>query len=185
MNSLTMPATRSSALPAGRRRAAFWQIVLNEARLTWRRPIGLIGGVAIPLLLLIIFGLLPAFKQVPASFGGQSIFDAYVPILAAFGLANVQVVFADGLARPHEVPGILGGLRGLGRLDGLGEPRGAGNARLLLGRHGRVLFGLGGCGRAVVGHGDSGYPWDAVLTEPDVASIKGSRRVWRSAPQGG
>src|SRR6202020_2639657 len=87
MNSLTMPATQSSALPARARRAAFGQVVLNEARLTWRRPIGLIGGVAIPLLLLIIFGLLPAFKQAPATFGGETIFDVYVPVLAAFGLA--------------------------------------------------------------------------------------------------
>ena len=110
MNSLTMPATRSSALPAGRRRAAFWQIVLNEARLTWRRPIGLIGGVAIPLLLLIIFGLLPAFKQVPASFGGQSIFDAYVPILAAFGLAMLGML---GLPLPLVSYRELGVLRRL------------------------------------------------------------------------
>ena len=42
---------------------AFGQIVLNEARLTWRRPVGLIGGVALPVLLLVIFGELPSFKQ--------------------------------------------------------------------------------------------------------------------------
>src|SRR6202021_811002 len=92
MNSLTMPATRSSALPARARRAAFGQVVLNEARVAWRRPIGLIGGGAIPLLLLIIFGLLPAFKQAPATFGGETIFDAYVPVLAAFGLAMLGML---------------------------------------------------------------------------------------------
>ena len=62
MNSLTTPATRSSALPVGARRSAFGQIVLNEIRLTWRRPVGLIGGVAVPVLLLVIFGSLPAFN---------------------------------------------------------------------------------------------------------------------------
>jgi ABC-2 type transport system permease protein len=110
MNSLTMPATQSSALTAMARRAAFGQVVLNEARLTWRRPIGLIGGVAIPLLLLIIFGLLPAFKQAPATFGGQTIFDAYVPVLAAFGLAMLGML---GLPLPLVSYRELGVLRRL------------------------------------------------------------------------
>jgi ABC-2 type transport system permease protein len=125
MNSLTMPATQSPAtgspatgspatgspaLPARARRAAFGQVVLNEARLTWRRPIGLIGGVAIPLLLLVIFGLLPAFKQIPAGFGGQSIFDAYVPVLVAFGLAMLGML---GLPLPLVSYRELGVLRRL------------------------------------------------------------------------
>ena len=41
----------SLPLPGTARRAAFGKIVLNEARLAWRRPIGLIGGVGIPVLL--------------------------------------------------------------------------------------------------------------------------------------
>jgi ABC-2 type transport system permease protein len=92
MNTLTMPPARSLALPVRARRAAFGQIVLNEVRLTWRRPIGLIGGVALPVLLLVIFGLIPAFKQAPAAFDGQTVFDAYVPILAAFGLAMLGML---------------------------------------------------------------------------------------------
>jgi uncharacterized protein YbjT (DUF2867 family) len=76
-------------------------------------------------------------------------------------------VFADGLACSREVPGVLGGfdrlgrlgrLRGLGRLGDLGR---LWNIRLLLARHGGALFGLRRCGRTVVGHGGSGYPWDA------------------------
>jgi ABC-2 type transport system permease protein len=92
MNTLTMPPARSLALPVRARRAAFGQVVLNELRLTWRRPIGLIGGVALPAALLVIFGLIPAFKQAPAAFGGLTIFDAYVPILAAFGLAMLGML---------------------------------------------------------------------------------------------
>ena len=53
MSSLSLP------LPGTARRAAFGKIVLNEARLAWRRPIGLIGGVGLPVLLLVIFGELP------------------------------------------------------------------------------------------------------------------------------
>jgi ABC-2 type transport system permease protein len=82
----------SGSLPGPTRRDAFGKIVLNEARLTWRRPVGLIGGIGLPVVLLIIFGELPAFKQHLSAFGGQSIFDAYVPILASFGLAMLALL---------------------------------------------------------------------------------------------
>ena len=112
MNTLTIarPAPRSVARPGPTRRDAFGKIVLNEARLTWRRPIGLIGGIGIPVVLLIIFGQLPSFKQVPASFGGLTIFDAYVPVLAAFGLAMLAML---GLPLPLVSYRELGVLRRL------------------------------------------------------------------------
>jgi len=59
----------SLPLPGTARRTAFGKIVLNEARLAWRRPVGLIGGLGIPVLLLVIFGELPAFQQPAASLG--------------------------------------------------------------------------------------------------------------------
>ena len=40
-------------------RAAFGNIVRNEARLAWRQPAGMIAGTGIALLLLIIFGEIP------------------------------------------------------------------------------------------------------------------------------
>jgi ABC-2 type transport system permease protein len=105
MNTLSIPRTApatprpappsvpgSGSLPGPTRRDAFGKIVLNEARLTWRRPVGLIGGIGLPVVLLIIFGELPAFKQHLSAFGGQSIFDAYVPILASFGLAMLALL---------------------------------------------------------------------------------------------
>jgi ABC-2 type transport system permease protein len=86
MSSLWLP------LPGTARRAAFGKIVLNEARLAWRRPIGLIGGVGIPVLLLVIFGELPSFHQSAASLGGLTAFDVYVPILVVFGLAMLALM---------------------------------------------------------------------------------------------
>jgi len=73
-------------------RAAFGQIVRNEVRLALRRPIGLIGGVGLPVALLVIFAEVPAFKQVVPSFGGGDIFDAYVPVLMCFGLAMLALL---------------------------------------------------------------------------------------------
>jgi ABC-2 type transport system permease protein len=86
------PAPSSVPRPGPTRRDAFGKIVLNEARLTWRRPIGLIGGVGLPLALLVVFGQIPSFSQHLAAFGGQTIFDAYVPILAAFGVAMLALL---------------------------------------------------------------------------------------------
>jgi ABC-2 type transport system permease protein len=104
MSSLSLP------LPGTARRAAFGKIVVNEARLAWRRPIGLIGGVGIPVLLLVIFGELPAFQQPAASLGGLTPFDVYVPILSVFALAMLALM---GLPIPLVTYRELGVLRRL------------------------------------------------------------------------
>ena len=65
-------------------RAAFGNIVRNEARLAWRQPSGLIVSVGISLLLLIIFGEVPAFQASSARLGGLSAFDVYLPVLISF-----------------------------------------------------------------------------------------------------
>jgi ABC-2 type transport system permease protein len=97
----------SSPLPWAARRAAFGNIVLNEARLAWRRPVGLIGGVGVPVLLLVIFGELPSFAQPAARLGGLTAFDVYVPILVVFGFAMLALL---GLPIPlvsHRELGVL------------------------------------------------------------------------------
>lgn len=86
MTSLTLPR------PGTTRRAAFGQIVLNEARLTWRRPVGLIAGVALPVVLLVIFGRVGKFQQPSASLGGLTAFDLYLPILMVFALAMLALL---------------------------------------------------------------------------------------------
>jgi ABC-2 type transport system permease protein len=103
-------SSRSWPLPGTAPRAAFGQIVLNEARLTWRRPVGLIGGVGIPVLLLVIFGELPSFHQASADLGGHTAFDLYVPILVVFSLAMLALL---GLPIPLASYRELGVLRRL------------------------------------------------------------------------
>jgi ABC-2 type transport system permease protein len=104
MSSLTLP------LPGTPRGAAFGQIVLNEARLTWRRPVVLVAGVGIPVLLLVIFGELPSFHQATAALGGYTAFDLYVPVLIAFSLAMLALL---GLPMPIASYRELGVLRRL------------------------------------------------------------------------
>ncbi len=105
MSALSLPLPTMTA-----RRTAFGKVVLNEARLTWRRPIGLVAGVGVPVLLLVVFGELPAFRQHPASMGGITVFDAYVPILAVFALAMLALL---GLPIPLASYRELGVLRRL------------------------------------------------------------------------
>ncbi len=100
----------SMALPAPARRAAFSKVVLTEARLTSRQPIALIAGLGIPVVLLVIFGELPVFRQPSPVFRGLSPFDAYVPVLIVFALAMLALL---GLSVPLASYRELGVLRRL------------------------------------------------------------------------
>jgi ABC-2 type transport system permease protein len=100
----------SLTLPSPARRAAFGKVVLNEARLTWRRPVALIAGLALPVLLLVIFAEVPAFHQANPALGGLTAIDLYVPILAVFSLAMLALV---GLPIPLASERQLGVLRRL------------------------------------------------------------------------
>jgi ABC-2 type transport system permease protein len=97
-------------LPVRRRRVAFGKVVLNEFRLSYRRPVALVAGVGIPLVLMLIFGELPAFHQLVPGFGGYDIYDAYVPVLAMFALAMLALL---GLPMPLASYRELGVLRRL------------------------------------------------------------------------
>ena len=90
--------------------AAFGQLVRNEARLAWRQPTSLIGGLALPTALLIIFSFIPTFRQPQAALGGSSPLDLYVPILIGFSLAMLALF---GLPIPLVTYRELGVLRRL------------------------------------------------------------------------
>jgi len=104
MSTLSLPPPRMA------RRQAFGKVVLNEARLTWRRPIALIAGAALPVVLLVLFGNLPAFQKPLPSLGGLTYFDMYIPILVVFGIAMLALL---GLPVPLASYRELGVLRRL------------------------------------------------------------------------
>ena len=99
---LTVPGTAPAA--------AFGQLVRNEVRLAWRQPTSLIGGLALPAALLIIFSFIPTFRQPQASLGGFSPLEEYVPILIGFSLAMLALF---GLPIPLVTYRELGVLRRL------------------------------------------------------------------------
>jgi ABC-2 type transport system permease protein len=88
-------------------RAAFGNMVLNEARLAWRQPAGLIAGAGIALLLLVIFGEIPAFQKPSGSLGGYSPFDVYIPILMCFSIALIAFTYLPGPLVSYRELGIL------------------------------------------------------------------------------
>ena len=94
-------------LPRTAPRAAFGKIVLNEARLAWRLPAGLIFGVAVPLLLVIIFGEIPGMHQPQASMGGLTLFPVYVPILISMAIAILALISLPAALVSYRDQGIL------------------------------------------------------------------------------
>ena len=88
-------------------RAAFSKMVVNEARLAWRQPTGMIAGAGVSLLLLVIFGEIPAFRTPSSSLGGFSAFDVYLPILMCFSIAIIAFTYLPGPLVSYRELGIL------------------------------------------------------------------------------
>jgi ABC-2 type transport system permease protein len=72
-------------------RAAFGKLLLNEARLAWRIPTGLGTGLGIPLLLLVVFAIIPGTRQPSPDLGGYSYFALTFPILLALTVLVLSV----------------------------------------------------------------------------------------------
>ncbi len=99
--------THAVLLPARTPRSAFGKLLQSETKIAWRVPLGLIFGVAIPVLVLVIFGCIPAMKKPAASLGGLTYFSVYFPILIGFALAGLCLISLPiHLARDRE-QGIL------------------------------------------------------------------------------
>jgi ABC-2 type transport system permease protein len=100
-------STHTVLLPARTPRSAIGKLLQSETKIAWRVPLGLIFGVAVPVLLLVIFGCIPAMKKPAASLGGLTYFGSYFPTLIGFALAGLCLISLPiHLARDRE-QGIL------------------------------------------------------------------------------
>jgi ABC-2 type transport system permease protein len=95
------------SLPTRQRRTAFSKIVLNEARLAWRRPVVQVASLGIPVILVVLFGEMPAFHQHMLGLGGLTLFDVYVPVLMAFALGMLALLGVPIPLVSHRQLGIL------------------------------------------------------------------------------
>ncbi|WP_327675431.1 ABC transporter permease [Kitasatospora sp. NBC_00458] len=82
-------------------------VLKAEARLVVRHRAGVFWVVAFPTLLLVVLGLLPAFRAADPALGGRRMVDAYVPVL---------VLLAVIMSGTQVMPGVLVGYREQGVL---------------------------------------------------------------------
>lgn len=99
--------SHASLLPAGTPRSAFGKLLAAEARFQWRVPVGLIFGTGVPLLLVIIFGLIPAADTPDESMGGLTVFSWFFPSLLALALITLSLVFLPAHLADYRQQGIL------------------------------------------------------------------------------
>jgi ABC-2 type transport system permease protein len=93
------------------RRSALARLTITEFRLFLREPLLVFWGFAFPLLLLIVFGLIPAFKQTHAGYRGLTVLDSYVPILIVLMLAMLSYFALPTVLASYREQGILRRLR--------------------------------------------------------------------------
>lgn len=96
---------RLPLLPKATPRSAFRKLVLNEFRLAWRQPIGLIVGLFLPVLVLVIFSSL--FRGHSKALGGLTFPDAYLPVLIVFVLAALALFSLPTPLATYREQGIL------------------------------------------------------------------------------
>jgi ABC-2 type transport system permease protein len=86
-------------------------LALTELKLFLREKSGPAFGVGLPLVLLIIFGNLPFYREHRADLGGRTLLDTYVPILVAFILAMLALNVLPPVLAGYRERGVLRRLR--------------------------------------------------------------------------
>ena len=100
--------TKSEPLAgSGAPRAAFWKLLLTEAKLTWRTPVVLIYGLGFPILLLVIFASIPSFLKPAAALGGLTYLSVYIPILTVFVVAILALIGLSSALASYREQGVL------------------------------------------------------------------------------
>jgi ABC-2 type transport system permease protein len=92
---------------AKRPRAAFAKLMESETKMAWRVPIGLILGVAVPILTLVVFANIPQMNHAETKLGGLSYFNVYFPIIIAFTVAVLALISLPVHLASYREQGIL------------------------------------------------------------------------------
>lgn len=101
--------SHASLLPVGTPRSAFGKLLTAEAKFQWRVPYGLIFGIGVPLMLVIIFGLMPSMNSPDEApgMGGLSIFGWFFPSLLMDAVIILSLVFLPTHLADYRQQGIL------------------------------------------------------------------------------
>jgi len=88
-------------------RSAFARLMESETKMAWRVPIGLILGVAIPVLVLVVFGNVPGMNISEHKFGGLTYFNVYFSMIIAFSVAVLALISLPTHLASYREQGIL------------------------------------------------------------------------------
>jgi ABC-2 type transport system permease protein len=88
-------------------RAAFVQLLRTEWLMMLRGRTALFAGLGLPVVLLVIFGSIPAFHVSLKSLGGLTLLDVYLPVLVAMVLMNVGLFSLPPTITGYREVGIL------------------------------------------------------------------------------
>ena len=98
---------RRLPLPGTPHGAAFGRIVRNEARLARRQPFPIIGSIALPVVLMIVFAEVPSDQKTISLLGGLTLFETYLPIVMALGLTMLTLLGLPGPLVSYREIGVL------------------------------------------------------------------------------
>ena len=100
-------STHALPLLARTPRSAFGKLLNTEAKYAWRAPLGLLLGVAVPVLVLVILGLIPGANKSLKSLDGLTLFSVYFPVLIVFALAVLALLSLPTHLASYREQGIL------------------------------------------------------------------------------
>lgn len=104
----TMPATAVSTRTQGPAPTGVGRAILrSEARLFLREPGALFWIMAFPVLLLVILGLVPSFREPSAHLDGQRVIDLYVPITILLATIMGSIQSMPAVLSAYREQGIL------------------------------------------------------------------------------
>jgi ABC-2 type transport system permease protein len=104
MSVTTPPPAAVRGFPLGR-------LTITELKLLPRQSAAFVLRLAVPLILLVIFGAIPFYTKPRASLDGYTLLDAYVPILVAYSVGFLTLFSASMTLAGYRERGVLRRLR--------------------------------------------------------------------------
>ena len=96
-----------SLLPASAPRSAFGKLLGAEAKYQWRVPVGLVFGIGLPVLMVVMFGVIPSTNTPLKSMGGLTVFSVFFPVLLMFATGMLALVNLPTHLADYRQQGIL------------------------------------------------------------------------------
>ncbi|ACQ81785.1 ABC-2 type transporter [Beutenbergia cavernae DSM 12333] len=91
--------------------SALLRLTAVETKLFFREPLNVLFALAIPPILLVVLGAIPAFREPDADVGGLRVIDLYAPIVVAMGITMLALTTLPQEFATYREKGILRRLR--------------------------------------------------------------------------